>query len=226
MSLAAVIFDKDGVLVNSERGKCKAMAQALELFGHTNVMGFDEWFFSRVGTPGLESCEMCVAHFRFGDVDAKALYDEGERIRREVISKEPAPLIIEGLEFLRQAHSIGLKIGVASSDFPDNIRKHMEQAGVLEYISAITSGEKHSGEVTRDKPHPDVYLVTARKLGVEPRACIGIEDTTPGIMAVKAAGMYCVGYRNPLSGKQDYSGADMTTDDLRTVNLATLCKEL
>ncbi len=224
MQLEAAILDKDGVIVNSEEGKCKALAQALGKFGHENVKGFREWFFGRVGMPGLESCEYCVSHFKIEGVEPRALYDECERIRREVISLEPAPLILPTIEFMKSVHAAGLKIGIASSDFPANIRKHMEQAGVLEYISAMTSAEKHSGDVTHDKPHPQVYLVTAQRLGVKPAYCVGVEDTAPGVQAVKAAGMYCIGYRNPLSGNQDLlgAGADMVVDDLRTVDIDKL----
>src|SRR3989344_658619 len=220
MALEAVIFDKDGVLVDSEQGKCRAMERALASFGYRGIDGFNDWFFSRVGVPGLESSQMCVSRFSLS-VDPKALYDKTEEIRRGMLDTEPAPLISSSIAFLKAIHSTfrNVKIGIASSDFPKNIRKHMEQAGVLEYVDAMTSGEKSSGEVTRDKPHPDVYLVTAKKLGVNPRFCIGVEDTALGIQAVKAAGMYCIAYMNPNSGRQDYSQADKVADDLSKITL-------
>jgi HAD superfamily hydrolase (TIGR01509 family) len=218
MTLRAVIFDKDGVLIDSERGKCVAMRRALTGLGYNNIKGFEEWFFSRVGMSGLESSEYCVRYFKLDGIEPFALYDKTEEIRREMIENEPAPIIENSVAFLRKIPK-GIKIGVASSDFSDNIRIQMKQAGVLERIDAMTSGEISSGEVKRDKPHPDVYLVTARKLGVEPRNCIGIEDTALGIKAVKTAGMYCIGYKNPNSGKQNYSWADYATDNLQDVSI-------
>lgn len=64
MALKAFIFDKDGVLVDSEKGKCRAMERALESFGYSHLFGFEDWFFSRVGMPGIESSEYCVRHFK------------------------------------------------------------------------------------------------------------------------------------------------------------------
>ncbi len=197
------------------------MEQALTSLGHTDINGFRDWYFGRVGMAGLDSCVYCVEHFGLA-LEPRVIYDLTEKIRREVISLQPAPIITTTITFMQQVFDKNIKIGVASSDFPDNIRKHLEQANALRYVKAMTSGEKHSGEVTKDKPDPEVYLVTAKKLGVEPRNCIGVEDTSPGIAAVKSAGMFCIAYKNPLSGKQDYSAADLVADDLSLIRVSDL----
>ena len=142
-----------------------------------------------------------------------------------MIDSEPAPVIESSVKFLKSLPRDRVKIGIASSDFPVNIEKHMSQIGTLSYVDAITSGEKGSGEVERDKPFPDIYLVTARKLGVAPEDCMGIEDTAPGIKAVKSAGMYCIGFRNPNSGKQDYSEADLVVADLNSPEVLDLFRK-
>ena len=219
--LKAIIFDKDGVLIDSEIGKCTAMSRALVSFGHGKIKGFEDWFFSRVGVPGLESTEMCIEQFGLRGADPHAIYEKTESIRREMIENEPAPVIESSVAFLKSLPE-DLKIGVASSDFPDNIRKHMRQAGVLDYISVIISGEKSAREVERDKPYPDIYFATAKKLGVLPEECVAIEDTSPGINAVRAAGMYCIGFRNPNSGEQDYSDANCVTDNLTSILIQEL----
>ena len=219
--LKVVIFDKDGVLIDSERGKYIAMSRALASFGYVNIRGFENWFFSRVGVPGLESTERCIKQFNLRGADSNAIYEKTESIRREMIENEPAPVIESSVAFLKSLPE-DLKIGVASSDFPDNIRKHVGRAGILKYIDVITSGEKSSGEVERDKPYPDIYLATAKKLGVLPEECVAIEDTSPGINAVRAAGMYCIGFRNPNSGEQDYSDANCVTDNLTSILIQEL----
>jgi len=225
MGLQAVIFDKDGVLVDSELGKMKAMKEALAELGYSDINGFRDWYLGRVGVSGIESCQMCVDNFNLVKIpDSNVLYERTENIRKGMLEGDPAPLIENSIQFLRLVHERGIKIGVASSDFPENIRKHMEQAGIFDYISAITSGEKNSGQVTHDKPDPEVYLVTAKNLGVDPKYCIGIEDTTPGVQSVKAAGMYCIGYKNENSGNQDLTraGADKVTDNLYKIGVRSL----
>jgi beta-phosphoglucomutase-like phosphatase (HAD superfamily) len=220
-TLQAIIFDKDGVIVNSEQVKCVTMEQALASLGVTNLPNFDEWFFSRVGVPGLESCERCVARYGLA-LEPQKLHETTEKARREAFAAQDVPIIESTVEFMKRVYKYGLKIGIATSDAPQNMRKHMQQAGVLDYIAAMTSGAPEAGEVTRDKPHPDVYLVAAKKLGLEPRACAAIEDTAVGVKSAKAAGMYCIAFKNPLSGNQDYSLADMVTADLRTIDLQKL----
>ena len=217
----AVIFDKDGVLVNSERGKYDAMRRALAVFGYDDVQGLEDWFFGRVGVPGLESSEMCIKRFALSGLQARDLYDETESIRGDMLDTEPAPIIESSISFLRSL--VGrVRIGVASSDFPANIKRQMEQAGVFGYIDAITSGEKNSGHVTRDKPFPDVYIAAAEKLSVSPERCLAIEDTAPGVQAAKTAGMYCIGYINPNSGNQDLSRADLRVSDLSMLDVDRL----
>lgn len=220
-TLQAIIFDKDGVIVNSEQVKCVTMAQALASLGYSNLPNFDEWFFSRVGMSGLESCEKCITRYGLA-LEPQKLHETTENARREAFAVQLVPIIESTVEFMKRVYDFGLKIGIATSDRPQNMRKHMQQAGVLEYITTMTSGAPEAGEVTRDKPHPDVYLVAAKKLGIEPRACAAIEDTAIGIKSAKAAGMYCIAFKNPLSGNQDYSLADMVTDDLRSIDLQKL----
>jgi len=223
LMIEAVVFDKDGVLINSDEEKYNAIKRALVHFGHDNIDGLREWYFGRVGMPGIETSEYCVRHFGLDGLDPMELYNKTEEIRRDMLDTEPAPIIESSVAFLRSL--VGkVKIGVASSDFPRNIEKHMEQAGVLEYIDAITSGERNSGDVTHDKPHPEVYLVAADRLGISPERCVAIEDTALGVQAAKSAGMYVVGFKNQSSGDQDLhgAGADRVVDDLSKLDVDKL----
>ena len=70
------------------------------------------------------------------------------------------------------------------------------------YFQSVLSG----ADLPNSKPHPAVYLLSAERLGVKPAECLVIEDAAAGVAAAKAAGMYCIAYRNPNSGQQDLSG--------------------
>ena len=74
----------------------------------------------------------------------------------------------------------------------------------------------------RGKPEPDIFLKAAQHFQLPPADCIVIEDSTNGVKAAKAAGMYCVGYYNPNSGKQDLSGADLIVESFTDERLYAL----
>ena len=90
---------------------------------------------------------------------------------------------------------------------------------VIDYLKLRDDmeGSATGDEVINCKPAPDIFLLAARKLGVAPSDCMVIEDSSAGVAAGKAAGMYVVGYKNPTSPGQDLSMADVTVDNLADV---------
>jgi beta-phosphoglucomutase-like phosphatase (HAD superfamily) len=89
-----------------------------------------------------------------------------------------------------------------------NIDLILEKTGLNGLFDVIVSGDM----VTRGKPHPDIFLKAAEALSVDPKHCIVLEDSTNGLKAASAAGMYAVAYRNPGTGPQDLSLADLIID--------------
>lgn len=92
----------------------------------------------------------------------------------------------------------------------------MEKFQLHKYFQSILSG----ADLPQSKPIPAVYLLSAKRLGVDAKDCMVIEDAASGIAAAKAAGMYCIAYRNPNSGSQDLSQADKIVDSLEQIDLA------
>ena len=84
-----------------------------------------------------------------------------------------------------------------------------------DYFSCILSGE----EVENGKPAPDIYVETAKKLGIVPEECIVIEDSKNGVMAAKEAGMKCIGFKNINSGEQDLSKADYIVNSIVEIKI-------
>lgn len=82
----------------------------------------------------------------------------------------------------------------------------------------IISGE----EVKRGKPDPEIFITTAKRIGVNPESCLVIEDAENGVKAAKAAGMKCIGYKNMDSGNQDLSEADLVINNFSELNLDIL----
>jgi beta-phosphoglucomutase-like phosphatase (HAD superfamily) len=93
---------------------------------------------------------------------------------------------------------------VASSTGEALVRLILQRIGLAHYFPLVVSGEA----LPRSKPHPDIFLLAARLLALDPARCVVVEDSANGVRAAKAAGMYCIAYRNPTSGPQDLTLAD------------------
>ena len=115
--------------------------------------------------------------------------------------------------FLKSIKNRGLKTAVASSSGYDLIGLILSRLGISEYFDSITSGN----DVKRGKPDPDVFLLAAERIGVNPRDCFVVEDSENGVKAAKSAGMKTLGYINPTSGYQCLDMADFITDDFKKV---------
>ena len=124
----------------------------------------------------------------------------------KTIDLEPISGIMALLERLKESK---IKLGLASSSPGKVIELILQKCEVDRYFETVVSGES----VKQGKPAPDIFLLAAERLGVEPRQCVVIEDSAKGIAAAKAAGMKCIGYRNPHSYQQDLSGADWIVAD-------------
>jgi HAD superfamily hydrolase (TIGR01509 family) len=186
MTIEAVIFDLDGVLVDSEHvwdevreelarergGRWHDRAQA-DMMGMSSV----EWSRYMHDVIGLaESPE---------EIDAEVVR------RMQARYAEELPLVEGGVEAVRRL-AADFRLGLASSSNRPIIAAVLEQAGIAELFQATVSSE----EVARGKPAPDVYLETARRLGVPPERCVAIEDSANGIRSASAAGMRTVAIPN------------------------------
>ena len=191
----AFIFDMDGVLIDSE-----PLWQQTELdLLHGYGIPITEQELAR--TRGMPS----VPVLRY----ASELYQKPldiEKVAQELLDAaisnilKAKPLIngvTETLELLAR-HDIKIAIASASPRYMlDNIVKI---CGIADYFSYIASG----AELPYSKPHPAVYLQAAKGLGIEPAECVGIEDSKPGMISVKAASMSCIVIPNELDFHENY----------------------
>ena len=109
----------------------------------------------------------------------------------------------------------GYKIGLGSSSVRPMVNNVLTRFGIIEYFDALTTGD----EVEHSKPDPTIYLLAAKKLGVNPADCTVVEDAASGVKAAKAAGMQCIAVRNPNSGQQDLSLADKIIDKYEEIHI-------
>jgi HAD superfamily hydrolase (TIGR01509 family) len=212
--IKAIIFDKDGVIINSEKMKAKAWGKALEKFG---ARGGLEWYEERAGLPRKDLCEMAVRDFSLS-AEPEEISQMKQKFYSELTKNGVEP-VASAVDLLRSIPKNKIKIGLASSDYRENIERELSMIGVYDLFDAITSGVD---EVKKDKPHPEIYLVTAKKLETDPSECIVVEDSQAGVAAAKDAGMTCIGYQNPETKRQDLSKADIVIGDFSNLSLSDI----
>ncbi|WP_330301316.1 HAD family hydrolase [Streptomyces sp. NBC_00503] len=193
-----VVFDCDGVLVDSERIAARVqVALGAELGWPLTEGEVVERFIGRSHAAIREQ----VAD-RLGR-DIAAIWSERfEELHREAVDAGLAP--VDGLPEALDA-LLGTATCVASSGSHDKMRHTLGRTGLYErFAGRIYS----ASEVPRGKPAPDLFLHAARQMGVDPQACVVVEDSRPGVLAARAAGMRSFGYAGGLTPGERLEGED------------------
>lgn len=203
----AVIFDMDGVLIDSE-----------PVYKKTNYRFFDSInievdaceYSTYLGITLAEMCQLlCRKHDLHYSADELFELLNEHHLQDESMILEEINAPIQGVKNLLQALQISnIKIGLASSAPLEWINQIMHKIDMREYFDVIVSG----GHVERGKPFPDIFLKCASLLGIDPAECVVIEDAAHGIAAAKSANMYCIGFTNSNANSQDVSQSDLIMD--------------
>ena len=181
MNIKAVLFDMDGLMVDTE-------SLATEAFIHSaKKQGYDmtkEETLMVLGFTTKSIYEFWENYFKNSDVSGKQLVDDHYKyIENVLFTKGPKkmPYIEELLKYLKENN---YKIAVASSSNMNHIINNMEKTGLKKYIDEFASG----AEVKNGKPAPDVFLLAAERLGVKSEECLVLEDSKAGVLAGSSAG--------------------------------------
>jgi len=213
--IAGVIFDMDGVLVESEPFIAEAAVRMFAEKGHR--VGPEE-FRPFIGT-GEDRFLGGVAESRGIVLDMPRDKVRTYEIYLELIQGrlEPLPGVAT---FIAACRAKGLKLAVASSADRMKVEGNLRQLGLPDgTFEAIVVGE----DVTHKKPAPDIFLEAARRLGLDPTLCLVIEDAVSGVTAAKAAGSRCLGLMTSFSAEQlKASGADWTAPTLAEAPIQVL----
>lgn len=209
--IEAVIFDMDGVLIDSEN---HWQRHERELFGEMGIELTDELL---VQTRGLTSEEM-VNHWssRF-DIDGISHEDLMKDYDRRMIltMEKEVPLMDGALEAIQFFMEKNIPVALASCTNYNLIEAAMNRHDLRKYFKLMVSA---SG-VMPGKPHPEVYIQTAAKMGADPTRCLAIEDSFFGVISAKAAKMKVVAMPDPSEYNQDrFSAADAKIRSLREID--------
>jgi beta-phosphoglucomutase len=213
--LKAAIFDMDGVIVNTEPLHHKAYHQ---MFNDVNIQVSDDLYASFTGQSTLEICQKLCNQFKL-PLGAETLVQLKRDHFRELFETDASLALIDGvLDLIKDYHANGLTLVLGSSASMENINNIFTRFDLDQYFVAKFSG----ADLKASKPHPEIFEKAADATGFERHECLVIEDSTNGIHAAKAAGIFCVGYDSFHSKNQDYSRADVVVSDFKDVTYSKI----
>ena len=217
----AVIFDVDGLIVDSEALYCETFSETLGDYGAS--MSREDYTVC-VGHPVEENCVYAVNKYNVDttpEVFNKIWMDRFE----EAISDPERVVLMPGfMGLLDDLRKGSLKLGIASSTKRLRMEKTLRN-GLLSRLEGVESLDEIFGailsgsDVKQVKPDPEIYLLAARGLGADPAKCVVFEDSEAGVRAAKAAGMMAIAVPNFFTSHQDHSMADEVVGSLEEVRV-------
>ncbi len=184
MSDKAVIFDMDGVLVDSYQPHYESTRITCERRGFP----LEEETFNQLFGRSFDSFAHAIAGSDISAAAIQAWYWEKEGLYRQLIA-EDFPAMDGAPELLRALADAGFRLAIGSSGPRENVDYVVEHLPGANLFQETVCGD----EVSHGKPAPDVFLLAAKKLGVDPSRCVVVEDSIHGLVAAKTAGMPCLG---------------------------------
>jgi HAD superfamily hydrolase (TIGR01509 family) len=212
-----VIFDMDGVIVDTEPVHSYAYFQH---FAELNIDVSKDMFTSFMGNSTRNTFQKLKEMFPI-EGEIEDLIQRKRTLFNDAFDSKEDLYLIEGVEKLIQdLHSNGMQLILASSAAKVTIDRVFRRFNLHQYFTHIVSGE----DFPNSKPHPAIFEHAA-SLSVAPKEnCIVIEDSTNGIRAAKAAGIFCVGYNSENSKLQDLSLADVVVNHLDELSFELISK--
>jgi HAD superfamily hydrolase (TIGR01509 family) len=208
--LKAVIFDMDGVLIDSEPLHARAAVLAFKNIGVNITMEYCYQFIGRTNAHMLET----IIHEYNMTYTTTELLDLYNKSREQLLHEEGYSPIPYTKELIEDLYQHGIKLAIASSSSIQDIEEVVTSLGIKKYFDHLISGTT----LKHPKPAPDVFLKAAKELGVPTNECIIIEDSYSGLMAGKAAGIPVIGFANPNSGNQNLSDACIIVEGFEEID--------
>lgn len=206
-----IIFDMDGVIINSEPIHQKI---ELQMMADRGVTIDDAEFKQFVGMAGYDMWQILKDRYSLPETVDDLRAEKRERLVEFLDTLDDSVLVPGAVDCIRSFREAGTNLAVASSSGRWYVERILEHFELDRFFRVVVTG----WDVRQSKPAPDIFLLAAEKLGAEPKSCIVIEDSENGVNAAIAAGMRVVGYQNPDSILQDLSKADWLIQDFSEID--------
>jgi len=208
--IKGIIFDLDGVLVDTEYYQWQGWVEVLKPFG---IPLSKKEYFNYAGKRGDIVESELIKNYNL-KIEKGFLQKEKEKLLIKWFNSKKLKLMPYAKEVVKFfAKNNKIKLGLASGGPRDEVILKLKRTNLYSFFPVIVAGS----EVKRGKPYPDIYLLTAKKLGIEPKKCLALEDTQYGVESAKSAGLFCFAIPSEFSKKQDFSIADKIFNNLQQV---------
>lgn len=217
--LKAVLFDMDGVIVDTEPLHRKAY---FKMFADVNIKVDEVLYTSFTGQSTINICKRLVDYFSLENAPEELVSLKRKHFKYLFENDTELNLIDGVLDLIKNYHSNGIKMVVASSASMPNINRIFDRFDLNKYFVGKFSG----ADLKQSKPHPEIFIKAANHTGFSKPECLVIEDSANGIKAAHAAGIFCVAFKSPHSKSQDYSLANLVISDYKEIYTKALSKKI
>ena len=218
--IEALIFDFDGLIIDTEWPTYSSWQETYQRYGAE--LTIESWL------PCLGTGRTTQVFDPYHNLEAQL----GKKLQRAEVDAwhqqkklaliEAQPVLPGVKELITEGKKRGMGIGVASSSSRGWVAGHLERLGLLGYFDALACGD----EVAHTKPLPDLYLTALKKLEVQASQAIAFEDSLNGMLAARAAGIFCVVVPNPLTQYLSFGEVDLQLSSLAEIVFDELIEKL
>lgn len=214
--IQAVVFDFDGTILDTETVWYEAYREACAERGVELPLS--------VFAEGIGTYDDGMERYILERVGSEAVLQEIQRQARERHRAKIAGLSLrEGVtDYLQEARALGLRIGLATSSPLSWVEPFLEKYALREYFDCLCTMD----DVDRVKPDPELYVLAAKRLAVQPAEAVAIEDSANGARAAVSAGLRCVIVPNPVTETLNFGAYDLRISSMADVSLKTLIAKL
>lgn len=213
--LKAVLFDMDGVIVDTEPLHRKAYYQ---MFNDMNIKVDAALYESFTGQSTINICKRLLDHFTL-DAKPEYLVNLKRKHYKYLFNNDNELALIDGvLDLIKDYHSNGVTLVVASSASMLGINQIFDRFDLNLYFNAKFSG----ADLKKSKPNPEIFIKAAESTGYSKSECMVIEDSTNGIKAAHAAGIFCTAFKSEHSSGQDYTLANIVISDFTEISFRNI----
>jgi HAD superfamily hydrolase (TIGR01509 family) len=209
--IQTVIFDMDGVIIDSEPVYFEIDKQ---MFQELNIAVSFEEHCSYVGTSAQNMWDTIINKHGIPNKREELMIKEYGLYKEYLANADDLRAIDGVVELINDLHKNNFKLILASSSRMETIDIILDRFNLADLFIGKISGY----ELAHSKPHPEIFLRAAQLIKSEPKECVVIEDSRNGVTAAKAAGMKCIGFLNPSSGDQNLTDADMVIRSFKEFN--------
>lgn len=187
MNFKAVIFDMDGVLIDSEPLHISVESKMLKELG---ILLKQEVYAKFAGTTSLSMWKTIVSEFSLDENPEDLAAENNRRFVKELSISDQVETFDGVVEVLSSLNKKGIPVALASSSSSIIVDAVLNRFNLKHYFNAVVTGS----DVQHSKPNPEIFLKAAQRLNIDPSMCIVIEDSPNGVNAALAAGMGCIGF--------------------------------